>query len=391
MIRILHVIHNLRTGGAERMLSDLVPLLEKYPQLENHVAVLRSPGELEPRIIDSRIPLRRFDRRRFFDPGILINLKRIIAEQRIDVLHMHDFSAVYWGSLASLGSSMLARVITHHNVEGWHGGVLKTAKRRLFKRTIEPMIDRHIAVCRAVAERLEQDSVDSGKAVVIYNGIDINRFGRHCGRDETRRFYGLNADLPLVGMVGRCSKEKGGEVFLASLKILKERGVAVQALIAGDGPRLNSWRELSNSMGLDSVRFSGHVPHQGIPDLMGCIDAAVIPSHAEALSIAAIEFMSSGVPVIAADVGGNAEVIADGVTGFIVPPNRPEQLAERIIEIIGDNEGVRKMRSASKERARRMFSAEGMARSYNSMYNELFSCRRCVAPVSRLMRADPED
>jgi glycosyltransferase involved in cell wall biosynthesis len=235
------------------------------------------------------------------------------------------------------------------------------------------MIDRHIAVCKAAEKKLAEESVAAGKMAVIHNGIDVRRFGLPCDRDATRRSYGLRPDMPLVGMIGRCSKEKGGELFLAALRLLKDRGTRFQALIAGDGPERDSWQNLSRRLGIDEVTFPGHVPAERMPEVMSCLDVAVISSHAEALSIAAIELMSSGVPVVATDVGGNREVVIDGVTGFIVPPNRPEQIADRIIELIRAPERSRRMKGKAIERSRRMFSAESMARSYSRLYSEVLA------------------
>ena len=171
------------------------------------------------------------------------------------------------------------------------------------------------------------------KIVVIPNGVDLERF-RGVQPASTAALE-LPGPGPILGSVGRLSPKKGQATLLEAAALVLRRRPDVTFVLVGDGPQRAELGAHAERLGLDGrLRFLGLV-EDPIP-LLPRMDIFVLPSHMEGMSNALLEAMAAGRPVVATNVGGNAEVVQDGVTGLLVPPRDPQRLAEALLTLLDD-------------------------------------------------------
>jgi glycosyltransferase involved in cell wall biosynthesis len=232
----------------------------------------------------------------------------------------------------------------------------------------------------AVRREVEQTELhQEGKFRRIYNGVGpISAW-----TPEEIASFRAREGLPLRGPVLVCVSNffayKGHEDLVAAVaKVAEDFPDATYVLIGRNAGALEGTRALAEDLGvLPRIRFAG--PRADVFDFLRAADLFVHPSHQEGFSNAILEAMAAGLPVVACDVGGNPEAVADGETGRLVPPRCPEELAEAISELLGDEGKRRAMGEAGKRRAEERFSLGRMVAEIEAMYESL-------APGTRVNR-----
>jgi glycosyltransferase involved in cell wall biosynthesis len=202
-------------------------------------------------------------------------------------------------------------------------------------------VDRFISPSRYLAERFVENGIPAERMVVIRNGIDVERFRR-----ARRHGEGMT-----VGYVGQLIRHKGVDILLRSLALLGPRE-GLRVVIVGDGEEGAAVRSLCAELGLDPwVRFAGRVDNRQIASCYEEIDVLVVPSiWPENSPVTITEAMASGIPVIASDMGGVRELVADGVTGFLVPPRDAGAVAEKIDYLLRHPDARQRMGTEAIER-----------------------------------------
>lgn len=370
-LSVLHLITHLRTGGAERMLTELLPSLKNLGGIKVSAAVLKTPGELEQCITGAGIDLFRHNKGTGPSVKILLKMRSLLKRTRPSILHMHGFSAGLWGRLACVGLGIPVKILTFHSMQGWRTPM----KRRIINRLLSPLSDHYVAVCTAVKNSAVDGAwIRPDDITVIFNGTDMVRFQDSGDKSECRKKFGLPEGVPVIGTVGRCSPEKGGDIFIRALAALKRSATPFRAVVAGDGPTRPEMESLASELGLrPDVSFAGRVAREEIPSLLKSFDLGVVPSHVEGCSIALVEQMASGIPMVATDVGGNAELLVNGFAGLIVPPHDPNAIATALKNLLADPLERKRMGENAAIRAGERFSVENMAREHLSLYKSLLS------------------
>jgi glycosyltransferase involved in cell wall biosynthesis len=215
--------------------------------------------------------------------------------------------------------------------------------------------------------------VAASRVVVVRNGLDLMPFVSAGAR---RRPLSPASDGPTLGMIARMEPDKDQEMVLRALVQIRERYPSARLVLAGDGRRRERIESLIHTLGLDRcVTLLGDIdqPHQVLSE----VDIYVQPSRvAEGTSNSIIEAMASGLPVVATDLGGNCEVVADGVTGFLVPTGNPIALATALLRLLDAPEEATRMGRAGSARALSLYSREAMVSSTVATYES--SLRRAV-------------
>jgi glycosyltransferase involved in cell wall biosynthesis len=173
-----------------------------------------------------------------------------------------------------------------------------------------------------------------------------------------------------IGAVGRLAPVKGHEYLIAAVKHLQDRGIAVRAEIVGSGPRRAQLEQLAERLGvIESLAFLGW--REDVRAHHAHWDVFVAPSLYEGFGLATLEAMGSGLPVVASAVGGLAELVEDGTTGFLVAPRDEHSLADRLHRLLEDEALRTQMGSAGRDRAGAAFTEAGMAEQIASVYDRL--------------------
>jgi len=345
-------------GGAEKALATLVRGLGDWidvtvvgtdPAIVREVAAGRDRAETRiVRSVRSKWDLR----------GSVAHL-RMMRELRPDVLHAN--LPTPWSCQYALSAALLTpgvrTLAVHHAI-----ALPETQAQLRLNRLNLKRLDAHVAVSVASAAFVERVvGLGEGAVRVIYNGVP----------DVPVTAAPRVADGPVVGYVGRLAPEKGLDVLLRAIGSLPD----VTTVLVGDGPDRPRLERLGRQLGVsDRICMPGWVkdPRPWYPGF----DVLALPSRSEALGIAAIEAMLARLPVVASRVGGTPEVVVDGDTGILVPPDDHEALARGIRSLLAAPALRSKMGESGREIALRRFGLPPMLRSYESIYRELLGPER---------------
>ena len=193
---------------------------------------------------------------------------------------------------------------------------------------------------------------------ILYNCIDFERLAGAAKGAEFRRKFGIGADKVLVSQVCWLTPEKGVEDFIRAAAIAKAQEPNVHFCLAGDGPRSADYMQLAKDIGLEqALTFTGLIENPVADGLYAASDFVCLLSRwQEACAFVISESMAHGKPMVVTRVGGNPELIDDGVTGFVVPPQSPAEAAQRILQLCRDQSLRSSLGRASFDKASRQFN-----------------------------------
>jgi glycosyltransferase involved in cell wall biosynthesis len=294
--------------------------------------------------------------------NIIRGIRRLVQEEKVRILHGNTPRTNLLGSLAALGTG--CRVV-------WHERTLPEAEWDV-DRWLRFLPDRIICNSAAVAERFR----GTGKAVVILNGVPLDRFRPGAGGADLRGALGIGTGDVLVGIVGNFTPVKGHDIFIHAASRLATRDRTIRFWIvggetfAGNQGRGATLRALVNDLGLEKcVQFLDH--RDDMPAVMDALDILAVPSYMEACSRAILEAMAAGKPVVATNVGGNPELVKDGETGVLDAPRDVDALAEAIMRLVEDPHLRRRMGAAARTRAEADFSVVRQVRQTQALYADV--------------------
>jgi glycosyltransferase involved in cell wall biosynthesis len=220
-----------------------------------------------------------------------------------------------------------------------------------------------IADSRATAIAL-QELIGARERVhtVRIGGLDLDKFSPSPGKKKSRSI--------VIGIVARLQQEKGLDLLLKRVSSIASEYPDLELWIVGDGTLRKNLEDLARNLGLEkSVRFLGW--RHDVPELLRKLDIYVQPSYWEGLCMTVVEAMASGLPVVASDVGGIAESVVDGETGFLIKPGDGNDLALRISQLINDPELRHTMGQKGLARAREMYGIGSMVQKLESILDNL--------------------
>ncbi len=365
---ILHVIDTLEIGGAQRLLV----LYAAWTPADRYRVVVCAlqPGEDCVGALEaSGAKVIRFNRTRpsiiwfpHFLGYVLRNVRdlcRICRRENVDVIHCHLSDAEFLGILAGRWCGVRRVITTLHTAaflpsrspRDVRNGLRVALTKRLYKK----WVDRIVAVSADAAENAEAlFALDPGKIQVIRNRIDVLAFQGQRRSGPFRTGLGVASDEALVVCVARLVECKGQRVLLDALSRLVRAGTRAKLLLVGDGEERLRLEQRSRDLGLtDHVIFLGN--RADVADVLAVADAFVLPSLSEATSLALLEAMASGLPIVATSVPGNAAVIEHGVTGLLVPPGDDLLLAQAITLLLQDPERARELGEQAKRTAQERY------------------------------------
>ena len=368
-INVLFIIKPERAAGAEMVLLEAAARLN--PERFQVFAGLLTPDRenlLPPHLTPVNFNL----------PGLngwvwlrfLAHLGWVLFNYKIQIIHTNSYVP---GNYARLAAALLrVPVIVDH----WHGFTRFSLKRKIICRLLGRFTDLSLTVSQGVKDYLiEPCGLDPAKVRVVPNGVDLARLGQHRPRAEVRRELGLSETTPVVGLVARLDHwGKGHKEFLSALATLKDR-YPIEALIIGGGRREGEVEQLAADLGLAGrVHFLGQRPD--VPDLLAALDIFVLPSHSEGVSLALLEAMGMGLPVIATAVGGLPEVVRHEKNGLLIPARDPEALAQALARLLAEPDLAGKLGENARKDVAENFSLERLGREINEIYAELSGSRR---------------
>lgn len=361
---VTHFVENLNRGGLERTVIDLVRTQLASGQ-RCQVVCLFERGALAGELDVLGVPVLACGKRRGFDVRALARARRHVVAHGSRILHSHNAAAHYHAVLATLGLG-LRTINTRHGM----GALDATSRReRLYRLSL-----RRTAVVATVCEAARRELERGGwphatRLAAVPNGIDIGRFAP---RDEAARerlvaSLGLPPRTRLVGTVGRLNRVKDHAGLLQAFARLRDEVPDAALVVVGDGELRAELAALAAAPAL-----AGRVHLLGdrgdVADLLRAFDLFVMSSRSEGYSIALLEACASALPIVATDVGGNAEIVHAGENGLLRPPGDPVALADALRVLLTDPARARAMGQAGLEWVQREGSLAVMAAGYEQLY-----------------------
>jgi glycosyltransferase involved in cell wall biosynthesis len=359
---VLHVVLNLDPGGTERLVIELCSRLRG--RFRTAVCCLDSPGAWAPEVEAVGTPVFALGRHPGFRPALGIRLAAIAQAQHMRVLHCHHYSPFVYASVAKVLRPSLRVLYTEHG--RLHNGA-PSRKRQLGNYLLRAMPYGIYAVSDNLRQHMLAEGFVGREVRVIRNGITPLRRGGCRDRTAVRRELGLEAGGPVIGSVGRLDPVKGLDVLVIAFAEVWKACPPARLLIVGEGSDRDRLVRLAHELGCaDAVRFAGHRPD--VTRMLDAIDIYVNSSLFEGISLTILEAMAAGKPVIATSVGGNPEIVRDGVNGVMVPPADPHSLARAIQELCADPDRAKVFGDAGRLRVDQQFTIDRMVEDYAREY-----------------------
>ncbi len=349
-------------GGAEQVISNLAASID--PAKYRGVLCLFRPGWLQERSQGCGVPTYVIPTQGMTDWRWAFRFRDLLKDEHVDLIHAHEFDANVQGTTvaAYLGIPLVATVHGKHYF--W-----EKFRRRLAYRWVSRR-----ATMVAVSEDLrrfivENVGIASDRISVLYNGVNVPPAPVPADIETCRREMNVPDTDRVIGVVGNLYPVKGHQYLIDAIPAVLEKYPDTSFVFAGRGELENDLKQQVNRLGLDKrVHFLGL--RQDIPRILALLDVFVLPSLSEGLSMAILEAMMAGKPVIATRVGGNPEIVLDGETGFLVTPKDSHALAASLIALLKDRHLAIQFGEKGKRRAEHQFSLQIMVSAYQSLYDK---------------------
>lgn len=365
-MNIVHLVESLDTGGLERVVVSLANAQRKQGHAMTVVCLFHG-GELAAELRALGIDVVLCHKRKGLDWRAVRTIRDTLRGTAADVLHTHNPVPHYYGVLAAIGMGVGCKLNTRHGM----GMFPFSWKRELLYRLAMFGSDYGVAVCKAAQINFQHKGIiPVSKGRCIPNGIELDSFARRTSTAKSQ----LLADLgrtgePLVfGIVGRLNAAKDHACLLQAMALLVKQRTDVHLVVVGDGECRGELEEMALSLGLTQfVTFLGR--RDDVSHLLTAFDVFVLSSRTEGYSLALVEAAATALPIIATNVGGNGEIVTDGVTGRLIEKEDPRALCDAMLQLAGDLELRVAMGSAGRVWALQVGSLDAMARAYENLFD----------------------
>jgi glycosyltransferase involved in cell wall biosynthesis len=361
-INIAFVLCGLDYGGAERLVLDLIKNIDR--EIFNvHLITIKGGGKLLAEFEKTGIQIKLFNKTSKLGLKTIWEIKKYFKQQKIDIVHTHLFAGDIWGGIAACLARVPIIVSTEHNLnldEGW--------LRKIFKNFSSVYMRKIFAVSEAVREYLiKLEKINPEKIKVIYNGVDLAKFG-------FIKDYHFNSSQTTLGLIGRLEPQKGHLVALEALERSIVRYPDLKLIIMGDGSLKPIIEQRIKELDLTD-RVIWQATQTDVIPIFRQLDILIVPSLWEGLGIIVLEAMACGLPVITSEVNGLKELIVDGQNGWLFTPSDSLMLAEKIKSLINNQTDLEIIRQNGRKMVEQKFNIKNISQQYQQAYFELYSSR----------------
>ena len=363
-IKILHVVLSLEPGGMENGLVNVARRLNRE-EFQVHACCLERGGDFIQRLPEpANVTV--LNKPPGFSFRTVGALAKTIARIKPDVVHSHNLGPLIYSGLATgLG---LSRPLLH----GEHGLPVdqRSPKTLRQRRNFYRCCRRVHTVSYGLRENLIELGMPASKIVTIQNGVDTERFAPGSPQ-KAREEIGLPHEGPVIGIVGRFDLLKRHSELIEAFARLPEQFCTAQLLIVGEGG--SEWERVKKEARASVVRERIHmVGFQSEPrPYYQAMDLLVVPSLVEGLSNVVLEAMACGIPALAHQACGNAEMIRNGEDGVVANLESAENLQREIARVLAQRAHLLEMGAAARQNVLERFSMRRMVENYELVYREL--------------------
>jgi glycosyltransferase involved in cell wall biosynthesis len=352
-------------GGGERIVLNLAALLPKYGY---RASILTFSVHPDSTALKSRsCPIYVLPLKRTYDLTALraaFELRRFLRQQHIQIVQTFFESSDLWAGFVTKTMSKAKLIWSRRDM-----GILRTHKHHIPYRLMASAPDAVFAVSEQVRQHcIEVDRIDPTRVQTIYNGLNLSDW------NTVSRPAKAPGEL-LVTTIGNIRRVKGHDVFIKAAASIVPRFPKVSFSIAGEVLEPDYFAELQTL--IRDLNLSNRFDFVGgitnLREHLSMADIFVLPSRSEGFSNAIVEAMAAALPVVATNVGGNAEAVKDGVSGFVVPSDDPAALSAAITRLLSDPSLAKAMGEAGKDLVAQNFTAEAMMNRITATYRNLLA------------------
>lgn len=338
MKKLIFITWALEVGGAERLLVKLVQNIptDKY---QVKVVCITRRGVWAKEVEDCGIEVVSMEKKVGLDLGVFFRLRKYLKKERPDLVNTSIWTADLWGRLAAICAGVKHIIVTEQNVDIW---------KRWYHRAIDRLLFHWTEYVICVSDDVktfyhDQLGVPERKLRMIPNAIDLELFAKDNLQQTLRTSLQIKDSDFLFICPARLHPQKAHHVLLqAAYELRTKTQKSFKILLVGEGTRKEELKKIVSDLNLSEIVFFLGL-RQDIPSLLMQSDAFLLSSDFEGLSLAVLEGMAAGLPIVATSVGGNAQLVHEGINGFLVPPREPTSLANTMQRILEDSALSHKM------------------------------------------------
>jgi len=371
MIKICHIISGDLWAGAEVVSFQLLKELKNF----NHIAimtVLFNEGILEKKLREEGVKVYVLQEKGvFYNIILLIKLLKIIQKEKPDIIHSHKPKENIFSALTAKLIGIKNLISTMHGASEPFKG-FQSLKSSFFNFCNCQILKSCFTHVVAVSKNLRNEMIKYSSASqlrVIANGIDPDMYKINLSKEDAKRKIGLSPELRTVGYFGRFTPIKGLRYLIDAARQISTSSNNVRFFIFGEGPLKVELEEQAKDL-IDSrkIIFPGFI--EDVKLYLKAMDIVTLSSLNEGIPMILLEAMANELPIVATRVGGIPEIVEDGKNGFLVPPQNPSALSQKLSLLLKDEKLMRTMGLAGKKILEDNFTASMMAKKYVQLYNQ---------------------
>ena len=299
-------------------------------------------------------------------------LWKALSKEGVRLLHSHGYKASVMGYLFSLISDIKILITCHL----WTSGDLKLRLYEKLESVVMKRAGKVVGVSEKIVSQLKGHNIPDEKLVVIPNGIDVSEFRLEHDIMALRDELNIPSDHLIVGSLGRLVEQKGYVYLIESIRQIMSDFPKVTVLVAGEGPLKSELLGLISKYQLNNnIKLIGFRSDRA--RLLQLFDIFVLSSLDEGTPMALLEAMATGLPCLVTDVGGNRNVIENGVDGILIPPGETNLLTNMLLKLLNNKSLRDRLSAGASKKIEAEYSSETMRDRYFNIYNELMLTRNC--------------
>lgn len=370
-LNILHLIATNFVGGPEK---QIIKHLEYVDSARYNLAVAsyiekNQPNEFIETLRKNRRTVFEINHSFLLDLSIIDELKKILTQNKIDILITHGYKSNIIGYYASRSLGLPQAMY----VRGWTMENIKIKIYNMLEKRYLKKADLMVTVAENKRKELLGADFNPDKLRCITNAVELDESKTEL-TENIREKYSVPQDTPLILAAGRLSPEKGHKDMILALKKIADDQIDFKAVIFGEGQLTEQLSELIKKMHLtDKIILAGFSRNwkQYLPQA----DLLINPSLSEVMPNVVLEAMASRCPVLATEVGGVNELITDGKSGFLAQPNNPDSIYNGIKTWLSQKENIPALIEAGYNHIRDNFSFSSQAEKLSALYDELYAIK----------------
>lgn len=363
--KVLHITYDMRIGGTEMVIKNIINGCDKN-KIEMSILCIESPlGPFAKDLQAQGIQFYQLDRQAGFDKKLISNIRSVIKDEAIDIIHCHQYTPWVYGVIAA--AFFKTKVIfTEH---GRFYPDSSTWKRKLINPILNYFTDKVTAISQATKHALvEFENIPLNDIEVIYNGISPLHINIEKA-EELKESLNIPENNIILGTVARFDPIKNHSMMLHAFSQVLIKHPNTTLIIVGDGDERENIEQCINHLRLkDNVILTGYKAKPA--EHIAIMDIFLLSSLSEGTSMTLLEAMSIGKPCVVTNAGGNPEIIKNKANGLVTQNDNSEQFEQAISHLIEHKNDISKMKRESFTRFETMFTSKIMAKHYDDIYCE---------------------